>query len=106
MQGAITTERHDKLQSQTELNMSSMDHAKYNDLNTSTNSIRSRQSRVHSVPKKTQNPYAPKNSSASLRRRRNILSKDLDSAAKDFNDFYAKSKVLLSELEQRVLGDR
>jgi hypothetical protein len=86
------------------LNMSSMDHAKHNDLNTSTNSIRSQQSRVHSVPKKPQNPYAPKNSSVSVRRRRNIRSKDLDSAAKAFNDFYAKSKVLLSELEQRVLG--
>mmetsp|Transcript_16580 Transcript_16580/g.29844 ORF Transcript_16580/g.29844 Transcript_16580/m.29844 type:complete len:259 (+) Transcript_16580:2171-2947(+) len=81
--------------------------SKRHELNVSTNSRRSRQARGFSVPKKPTQPYAPRTpASVSARRGRNVRTKELDSAAKVFEDFYAKSKLLLSELEQKVLGVR
>lgn len=81
--------------------------SKRHDLNVSTVSRRSRNSRGYSVPKKPTQPLIPRApTSVSARRGRTLRTKEIDSAAKVFEDFYAKSKQLLGELEEKVLGVR
>jgi hypothetical protein len=74
-------------------------------LNVSNASYRSHKSRGISVPKKPMQPNATRPPrSVSSRRGRGLRGNTMESAAKVFEEFYLKSKVLLSELEEKVLG--
>jgi hypothetical protein len=97
------------LQASQRLNASGIDRPvnKPRDLNVSTSSNKSRRSRRYSANRRpTQPTVARTPASVSARRGRSLRTREVESAAKVFEDFYAKSKVLLSELEEKVLGRR
>jgi hypothetical protein len=97
------------LQTSQRLNASGIDRTvkKPRDLNISASSNKTRRSRRYSANRRPMQPSVPRTpASGSARRGRSIRTREVESAAKVFEDFYAKSKVLLSELEEKVLGRR